>query len=84
MASEASTSEVEHQHDVGEEFEAPHKGTWKVTNRMVDVDTGEALYRLRELGAVFDESEILTEGQVSRIYGEDTPNTKTDQSEAGQ
>ena len=47
-----------------------HKGRWKVTNRMVDVDTGEALYYLRELDARGNQTEILTESQVRRIYGD--------------
>lgn len=69
-SSDSQTDGVEHQHDVDEVFEAPHKGRWKVTNRMVDVDTGELLYRLRDLDPDCNQSEILTESQIQRIYGD--------------
>lgn len=62
---------IEHQHDVGEVFEAPQKGVWKVTNRMVDVDTEETLYRLRQLDTDFNDTEILSETQIERIYKRD-------------
>ena len=59
-----------HKYEVGAVFEAPHKGRWRVTNRMVDIDTDETLYRLCELDTRTNETEILTESQISRIYGE--------------
>ncbi|WP_254810693.1 hypothetical protein [Natronosalvus amylolyticus] len=70
----------EHKHDVGEVLEKMDTSEWKITNRMVDVDTGEHLYRLRECDpGYFTETEILTESQTDRSFESDTGNTETSQ-----
>lgn len=63
-------TEHEHEHDVGEVLEKIDTSEWKITNRMVDVDTGEVLYRLREVGEnlTHHETEVLSESQVDRSF----------------
>lgn len=61
---------TEHKHDVGDVLEKVDSSEWKVTNRMIDVDTDEVLYRLREVHSAssFTETEILTESQIARSF----------------
>jgi len=63
--------ESEHQHEVGETLTKIDSSEWTITNRMVDVDTDETLYRLREeISGQSPFAEILTESQVSRSFKE--------------
>ncbi len=63
-------SETEHEYDVDDVLEKIDTSEWKITNRMVDVDTGEVLYRLREVGEnlTHHETEVLSESQVDRSF----------------
>lgn len=65
--SEGSEMEVEHQHEVGDVLTKIDTSKWEVTNRMIDVDTDETLYRLREVDG--DITEILTDSQIDRSFG---------------
>lgn len=66
---EQDDGEVPHKLDAGQELEKIDTAEWVITNRMVDVDTDELLYRLREIdGGAFTETEIMTEPQVFRSY----------------
>jgi len=67
-----SVSAVEHDHEQGEVLTKVDGAEWKITNRMVDVDTDEALYRLREVEpGLFQETEIMTESRLKRAYRTD-------------
>lgn len=79
---------VEHDHEVGDVLTKIDSAEWKVTNRMVDVDTGEVLYQLRDVDSQFNDTEILTESQVARSFdlddgdrpqGMDAQNSRGDQ-----
>lgn len=59
-------NEIEHTHDVGDILTKIDTSKWRIEKRMVDVDTRETLYRLRETNGDF--SEIMTESQLSRSY----------------
>lgn len=62
-----SAEGTQHTYDVGEVLEKADGSQWEITNRMVDVDTDEVLYRLREADVDnFVETEILTESQADR------------------
>lgn len=67
--SEESTAEGTHGYPVGSELEKLDSSVWEITNRMVDVDTGETLYRLREADVGPDSyTEILTEDQLEQSF----------------
>lgn len=62
-------TDSEHKFEVGDVFEDAAGDPWEVTNRMVDVDTGERLYYLQ--GTDPDEwnhteSEVVPESTVER------------------
>jgi hypothetical protein len=61
--------ENEHRFGISEVLEKCDGSLWKVTNRMIDVDTDEVLYRLREddIGPM-NQTEILTESEVERSF----------------
>lgn len=63
-----SSQQIPHDHEVGDVLEKMDTSEWKVTNRMVDVDTEETLYRLRDLDSDFNDTEILTESQIGRSF----------------
>ncbi|GGL55005.1 hypothetical protein [Halocalculus aciditolerans] len=65
--SDKSAREVEHENEVGDVLRKLDSSNWVVTNRMIDVDTGETLYRLRE-DWHNPATEVLTEEQVSRAF----------------
>jgi hypothetical protein len=70
-------SSTDHRFDVGDELEKIDSSLWKITNRMVDVDTDETLYRLRESDVgPGNYTDILTESQIERSF-----HTATDQTE---
>lgn len=60
----------QHEHDVGAVLEKVDSSEWEITRRMVDVDAGELLYRLREadVDGSFAETETLTETQVNHSF----------------
>lgn len=68
--------EDSHTYPVGAELEKIDSSVWKITNRMVDVDTGETLYRLREADTgPRNFTETFTESQVEQSFqtgGEDS------------
>ena len=66
MARDTSDGVVEHRHEVGDVLTKLDGAEWEIINRMVDVDTGEILYSLREVNGDFEE--IMTESQISRSY----------------
>lgn len=68
--SEQSSGGVQHKYDVGDVLTKVDTSEWKITNRMVDVDTDEVLYRLREAETApnFTDTEILTESQIERSF----------------
>jgi len=64
-----SVSAVEHDLEQGEVLTKVDGAEWEITNRMIDVDTDEALYRLREVEpGPFQETEIMSESQLKRSY----------------
>ncbi|ELZ05759.1 hypothetical protein [Natrialba aegyptia] len=76
---------AEHQHEVGDVLTKVDTSEWKVTNRMVDIDTGETLYRLHEMDVPsnFRENEILTESQISRSFDIEAERQTTDTTQSG-
>lgn len=66
---ETVESEPQHNHEQGDVLVKVDGAEWKITNRMVDVDTGELVYRLRETKVGrFQETEIMSQSQVERSY----------------
>lgn len=59
---------TEHEYEVGAQL---GDTDWEISNRMIDVDTNEVLYRIREVGlGVSNEVEIVTESQLNRRYAD--------------
>ena len=59
----------DHKYPLGKELEKSDSSYWKITNRMVDVDTDETLYRLRESGVGLGSfAEILTESEIEQSF----------------
>lgn len=58
-----------HEFEIGDVFETYPKWTWMVTNRLVDVDTGDVLYRITgKANATRGESEYVTESTLKSEY----------------
>lgn len=60
---------TEHQFDTGDVFEDAAGDPWEVTNRMVDVDTGELLYYLQGTDPDewnHNENEVVPEAVLTR------------------
>lgn len=70
MPNNPSTDGIDHRHGIGDVLTKPDSSEWKVTNRLIDVDTGELVYRLREenVPGTFRELEVLAESEVVRIF----------------
>jgi len=64
-------NEAKHSHGLGDTLTKIDSSEWEITNRLLDVDTGETLYRLRESDGDF--TEMMTESQLSRSYKTDEP-----------
>jgi len=72
---ELPAKDVEHKFESGDELKKFDSSLWKITNRMVDVDTGETLYRLRESDVgPSNFTEILTESEIEDSFHTDPVN----------
>jgi len=58
-----SDKDVAHAFDVGDTVDVGDSFEWQITNRLVNVDTGEALYLVKSAHAGY--VEILTEAEVN-------------------
>ena len=63
-----SADAVEHCYEVGDVVEKFDSSEWKITNRMIDVDTDEVLYRLRDVNSDFNDTEIVTDSELARNF----------------
>lgn len=70
MGSDGYADDIEHEFQLGDEFEECPAWTWKVTNRMVDVDTEELLYRLRGTNSGLNSgtTRVVTESQLNEGF----------------
>ena len=54
------------EHGIGDVLSKQIDGsTWKVENRLIDIDHDTPLYRLRDVDSTFNDTETLTANQVT-------------------
>ncbi|ELY91453.1 hypothetical protein [Natrialba taiwanensis] len=63
-----SADAIQHKHETGDVLEKFDTSEWRITNRMIDVDTDEVLYRLRDVASEFNDTEIVTDSEIARNF----------------
>lgn len=81
MSNDTAMSGTLHKFEVGTELEECPAWEWKISNRMLDVDTGEVLYRLQGIRKGLNEgrSRTVTESTLETQYADTDMESEVEQ-----